>query len=55
MRTKKPWLEFITKINELQSTKPDGSDSTPKKSGPLLTFYNGTDDVTVMRKKLTKE
>ena len=55
MGTKTTWREFVNKINELQMDKPDTPDDAAKKPAPLLTFYNGADDVTVLRKKLTKE
>ena len=54
MSNKKPWLEFVNKINELQSNVQEKSDPEDSKSD-TLTFYNGANDTTVLRKKLTKE
>lgn len=54
MSNKKPWLEFVNKINEIQSNAQEKSDLEDAKSD-TLTFYNGTNAVTALYKKLTKE
>jgi hypothetical protein len=54
MSNKKPWLEFVNKINEIQSNVQEKSDPEDSKSD-MLTFYNGTNAVTILHKKLTKE